>query len=161
MKDTTEPKLAEPLIDLKAFILSIWSNVYIPLLLFFLSIPVSIYIIGSSTPMYQARTVISQQVSSAGQSSSSPYGINNSLISLLNPSGPIPQSDFLPKLLGSDFLKLVYRSKKDIEASLDKYCSFRPPGSLSLTYFFDKIGVMMGQKSDPMLNRNVGFSRVR
>ena len=36
-----------------------------------------------------------------------------------------------------------------------------PTMSKGITSLLDKIGVMMGQKSDPMLNRNVGFSRVR
>ena len=36
-----------------------------------------------------------------------------------------------------------------------------PTMSKGITGLLDKIGVMMGQKSDPKLNRNVGFSRVR
>ena len=36
-----------------------------------------------------------------------------------------------------------------------------PTMSKGITSLLDKIGVMMGQKSDPILNRNVGFSRVR
>ena len=36
-----------------------------------------------------------------------------------------------------------------------------PTMSKGITSLLDKIGVMMGQKSDPRLNRNVGFSRVR
>ena len=36
-----------------------------------------------------------------------------------------------------------------------------PLMSKGITGLLDKIGVMMGQKSDPKLNRNVGFSRVR
>lgn len=36
-----------------------------------------------------------------------------------------------------------------------------PTMNKGITSLLDKIGVMMGQKSDPMLNRNVGFSRVR
>ena len=36
-----------------------------------------------------------------------------------------------------------------------------PTMSKGITSLLDKLGVMMGQKSDPNLNRNVGFSRVR
>ena len=36
-----------------------------------------------------------------------------------------------------------------------------PTMSKGITGLLDKIGVMMGQTSDPKLNRNVGFSRVR
>jgi hypothetical protein len=36
-----------------------------------------------------------------------------------------------------------------------------PTMNKGITGLLDKIGVMMGQKSDPKLNRNVGFSRVR
>ena len=36
-----------------------------------------------------------------------------------------------------------------------------PDLSKGITGLLDKIGVMFGQKSDPKLNRNVGFSRVR
>ena len=36
-----------------------------------------------------------------------------------------------------------------------------PTMSRGLTGLLDRIGVMLGQKSDPKLNRNVGFSRVR
>ena len=36
-----------------------------------------------------------------------------------------------------------------------------PTMSKGITGLLDKIGVMFGQKSDPKLNRNVGFSRVR
>jgi len=36
-----------------------------------------------------------------------------------------------------------------------------PTMNKGITSLLDKIGVMMGQKSDPRLNRNVGFSRVR
>ena len=143
MKDKVESQLAEPIIDLKALLLSIWKNKFLFFLLFLCSIPVSIFVISSSTPMYRAETVVNNKVNSSSSSSvvTSPFQMEFGFSSLFNgQSGD--GGDFLPKLLGTDFLRTVIYADPNIEKNLKEYCSYSPPGPLSLTHLFDKFGVM-------------------